>query len=166
MPTPGYMMINGEEQGSIKGSSFKQGYEDRIEVLAFEHLIELPARQETQITTGNPLHSPIVLSKEVDESTPRLYQALCRRETLEVVEIRWLRHTAEGREELFYMITLTNALIVRINPWGTDFLDERVEQYRPMEKVAMAYEAIRWTYGLDGDVEYEAVWDVSGRGGV
>lgn len=166
MPTPGYMTVIGEEQGLIQGSSFKQGQEDKIEVLAFEHLIELPARQDTQVVTGNPLHRPIVLSKEVDGSTPKLYQALCRRELLESVEIRWFRHTPEGKEVLFYTIALTNALIVRMNPWGADFLDERLEFYRPMEKVSMAYEAIRWSHGLDGDIEYEAVWDLAGRGPV
>jgi type VI secretion system secreted protein Hcp len=158
------MAIIGEDQGNITGSSFKQGQEDKIEVLAFDHLVELPARQDTQVTTGDPLHRPITLSKEVDGSTPKLYQALCRREILESVEIRWFRHNPDGKEELFYMITLTNALIVRMQPWGADFLDERLEHYRPMEKVAMAYEAIRWSWGLDGDVEYEAVWDVAGRG--
>lgn len=161
MSIPGYMTITGENQGAIAGSSFKQGQEDTIEVLSFDHLIELPARQETQITTGDPVHRPVVLSKEVDASTPKLYQALCRQELLEFLEIRWFRHTPEGKEELFYTVVLTNALIVAIQPWSADYLDERYEHYRPMEKISFAYEAIRWSWGADGDVEYEAVWDVN-----
>jgi type VI secretion system secreted protein Hcp len=155
------MAITGEDQGAIKGSSYKQGQEDKIEVLSFDHLIELPARQETQMTTGDPVHRPVMLRKEVDASTPKLYQALCRQELLESLEIQWFRHTPEGREELFYTVVLTNALIVAIQPWSADYLDERLEHYRPMEKVSFAYEAIRWSWGVDGDVEYEAVWDVN-----
>jgi len=40
MSIPGYMTITGENQGAIAGSSFKQGQEDTIEVLSFDHLID------------------------------------------------------------------------------------------------------------------------------
>ena len=158
MAIPGFMSITGEEQGLISGSSFKQGHEDKIEIHSFEHLVELPFHPDTQVASGEAVHRPITLCKEVDISTPKLYQALCHKEILETAEIRWFRHTPDGHEELFYMVSLQKGMIVRMKPWMPDFFDERLEHYRPMEQVSLVYEAILWSWGAEGDVEYESVW--------
>ena len=158
MATPGYMTIYGEQQGEISGFSYKQGQEDKIEVFSFRHAVQIPSSSSNQVMTGEPIHRPIILSKEVDKSTPKLYQALCQKEILETTEIIWFRHNPQGVEELHYTVKLVNARILGIEPWTPDFMDPEIEQYRFMENVSLSYERILWSSGSDGDVEFETSW--------
>ena len=156
MATPGYLSITGKDQGKIQGSCLFKEHEKEIEIYSFDHVVEVPANLDSPVSSGQPVHTPIVINKEVDKSSPKLYQALCRREVLTEVIFYWYRYTENGQYSLFYSVRLENALIAKIKPWMPNFFDlENERQYRFMEDVSFNYEKITWSYGPDGDVEYE-----------
>lgn len=158
MELSAYLEITGSEQGPIQGSSVRRAREDMIEVLQFNHCVEIPLGVDQSIGSGQATHRPLDIVKEVDRSTPKLYQALCQRESLDEVRVVWFRYNHAGKEELYYRIRLEKARILRIQPWTPDLLEDKHDQIRFMEKISFGYERIIWSWGPEGNVEYETDW--------
>jgi type VI secretion system secreted protein Hcp len=156
MPMPGNLTITGEVQGQIEGSCELEEREGTILVQAFDHVVEIPT-DDRGIASGRRAHRPMTITKEIDRSTPMLYQALCTGELLTDVKLDWYRLDGSGEEELYYSIELENAMITRIHPWVPNVLDRSSEGLRHMEDVSIAYERIIWTWEPDG-IEFEDQW--------
>ena len=106
---------------------------------------------------GRRVHKPMMITKEVDKSTPKLYQVMSSGERLTEAQIDWYRLDGTGDEELYYTVLLENALIVKIESWVPDVLDKANAIYGCMENIWFTYESIRWTWEEDG-IEYEEHW--------
>jgi type VI secretion system secreted protein Hcp len=61
--------------------------------------------------TGRRQHSPITIVREVDKASPLLWQALCSNESFESASLQFVRPDSNGKETVYYTITLTNATI-------------------------------------------------------
>jgi len=158
MELSAYLDITGSDQGLIQGSSQRRGREDKIEVFQFNHCVEIPLGVDQSVGSGQATHRPLEVIKEVDRSTPKLYQALCQRERLEEVKLGWYRYNPAGKEDLYYAIKLQNARILRIQPWTPDLAALGQEHIRFMEKISFGYEKIVWSWGPEGNVEFETDW--------
>jgi len=156
MPMPGNLIITGEEQGLIEGSCELEDREGTILVQAFDHVVEIPT-DDRGVASGRRSHRPIQITKEIDRSTPMLYQALCTGELLTEVQLDWYRIDGSGIEELYYSMLMTNGLITKIHPWVPNVLDRSQETLKHMEDVYITYEKIIWTWEPDG-IEYEDAW--------
>ena len=122
------------------------------------HVVEIPT-DERGVASGRRVHRPMTITKEIDKSTPMLYQALCGNELLTEVTLNWYRLDGTGDYELYYSIYMENAFITCIRPWVPNVLDRANEGLKHMEDVSIAYEKIIWTWEPDG-IEYEDVWGV------
>lgn len=151
----GFLTLRGDIQGVIEGNSRYEGNENEIEVLKFDHQIEIPRSAANQLTSGQVVHGGIKVNKLIDKSTPKLAQALDNREVLKEVVLSWYVHTSVGDRELMYRIKLENALITKIETWSPHLYDIEQDGYRLMESLTVSYEKIIWSYGSEGDVEYE-----------
>jgi type VI secretion system secreted protein Hcp len=109
------------------------------------------------MSSGRRVHRPLVITKEIDKSSPMLYQALCTGERLLEVKLDWFRIDETGTEELYYSVQLKNALISKVKPWMPNAMDASMSGFRHMEDVSIIYEKIIWTWELDG-IEYEDEW--------
>lgn len=158
MELSGYLKLKGQHQGDIQGSSIRKGRENLIELYSFGHCVEMPLQGDAGLPSGAAMHRPLKVAKEVDKASPRLYQALCQKESLPSAEFSWYRFNQQGREELYFRIQLEKALVVRIEPWTPSHFDEKHEQFRFMEWVDFVYEKITWSWGESGSVEYETDW--------
>ncbi len=158
-PMPVHMTMEGETQGAINGSCEMKGRENSILVYAFGHNIHIPRDPQTGLASGKRIHGAFKILKEVDKSSPKLYQALCTGENLTNVEIKFYRIAPDGTEEHYFTTTLENAIIVNISPsMPTAFLAQN-EAYRHMETVSFTYRKIKWTWEVDG-IESEDDWTV------
>lgn len=158
MPMPGNLRITGEVQGEIEGS-FEHDDSERdgtILVQAFDHVVEIPT-DSRGVASGRRTHAPITITKEIDRSTPMLYQALCTGELLTEVQLDWYRIDGSGDDELYFSMLMENAMITRIHPWVPNVLDQSNAQMKHMEDLSIAYESIIWTWEPDG-IEYEDTW--------
>jgi type VI secretion system secreted protein Hcp len=157
MPMPGNLTLVGKEQGPIEGSCDIEGREETILVQSFKHVVDLPSN-EAGLPSGRRIHRPLMITKEVDKSSPKLYQALCTGEPMSEATLRWYRMDGTGEEQQFFTVMLQNALLVKIESWVPDVLDKQNAQYGNMENLWFTYEVIRWTWEEDG-IEYEEHWD-------
>jgi type VI secretion system secreted protein Hcp len=88
MPIPAYMWLVDDGGALIKGSVDVQDRERSIEVVGFSHGLNLPVDSANGKVTGTRSHSPMMLEKEFDSSSPYLYKAVATGQTLKSAEIR------------------------------------------------------------------------------
>ncbi|WP_396586393.1 type VI secretion system tube protein TssD [Bermanella sp. R86510] len=153
MALPGYMKITAENQGAIEGDCDLDSREGFIVVHGMNHKVKLPTDQQG-LPNGKRIHMPITIIKEVDRTSPMLYQALSDGELLTEVLIDWYRLDGAGMEELYYRQKLKNAQVTAIQflvEDGTDTVNSRMGH---MESVSLIYDSIIWGHEVDG-IEYE-----------
>jgi type VI secretion system secreted protein Hcp len=154
---PAYLQIEGTNQGPIEGSCDERDREGMIVVYSFGHNVVIPTDPATGQATGQRVHNPLKILKEIDKSSPKLFRALCTGERLVTVTLRFHRINQVGQEEHYFTIELEDAIIVSITPsFPTAFLSQN-ESYRHMETVSFSYRKITWTWEPDG-IESEDSW--------
>ena len=154
---PCYLVLKGQNQGNIEGSIEVKGHEKKILVQAVNHSIEIPKSPQTGLPTGKRVHGPMTLVKEVDKSSPKLFQALTSGEQMEEVTLEYYRISPKGIEEKYYTVKLFNAILTNIRAWTPNCLTDENKQMGHMEDVSFTYEKICWTYDPDG-IEAEDSW--------
>ena len=153
MALPGYMKVTAENQGFIESECDLDGREGYIVVQGVEHCVKLPT-DHRGLPNGRRVHMPITILKELDRTSPMLYQALSEGELLTEVTIDWYRIDSAGMEELYYRQTLKNAQITAIEFVVEHEADSANSKTGHMEKVSLIYDSISWSHEADG-IEFE-----------
>ena len=109
-----YLNLKGQKQGEIKGSVTQKGREGKIMVIAINHEIVSPRDAASGLPTGKRQHKPFVITKELDKSSPLLYNALVNNENISEWKLEfWTPQlaatTGVGSEKQHYTVKLTNA---------------------------------------------------------
>lgn len=142
-----YMTLNGKAQGLISescstvksmGNRCQSSYTNEIMVLSYHHNM-------TVVNTDKATHSPIILTKYTDKSSPLLAQALSHREEVNG-NISFYRVAAAGFQEKYYSIEFRGGLIVSLT---ADFAHSTSQlDSEPQEHLAIRYRDIIWTHHL------------------
>ena len=157
MAMPAHLTLHGEKQGKIEGSCDMQGREGTILVYGMDHAITIPRSPTDGLATGKRVHGPLSIVKEYDNSSPKLYQALCTGEHMKNVTLKWYRITKQGSEEHYFTHVLEDAIVVSVSPFMPTTLLSENDPYRHMEKVSFTYKKIKWTWEPNG-IEAEDSW--------
>ena len=157
MPMPCYLIVEGQNQGKIEGSVKIKGHEGKILVQAVDHTIEIPKSPQTGLPTGKRVHGPMRVTKEIDKSSPKLFQALTSGEQLKTVSLEFYRISPKGTEEKYYTVKLSNAILTSAKSWTPNCLNPDNKQMGHMEDISLTYEKISWTYEPDG-IEADDDW--------
>jgi type VI secretion system secreted protein Hcp len=108
-----FLTITGTKQGSIKGEAAKEGGSmGSIAVSAVMH-----EATPMGAMTGKRQHSPITITKEVDQASPLLFQAMTTHEMLSNVTIVFAG-SGSGAGKVAQKIVLTDATITNIRKVG------------------------------------------------
>jgi type VI secretion system secreted protein Hcp len=78
----------------------------------------VPHDAESGKSSGKRQHSPFVIIKYIDYSTPQLLQSAYSNETLKSVVIEFTKSDQQGRPTIYYKVTLSNATISQISQYG------------------------------------------------
>jgi len=157
MNNPIFIKIEGSTQGLITkgaftpesiGNSYQKGHEDESLVKAFSHNISIPRDPQSGQPSGQRVHEPLTISKLYDKSSPLLYNALTKGETLPTVELKWYRTSYEGKPEHYFTIVLEDAVIVNIASNMKAEQGEAKTQVSPIEEVSFAYRKITWRHEI------------------
>lgn len=154
MANHGYMTITGKSQGLISGGCSTQdsignkcqsGHTDEIMVLSYSH---------NMVNIGNinkPTHGPIVITKNVDKSSPLLAQALSSREEIDCT-ISFYRVSSFGMQEKFYSVSIKGGVVADL----TLEMPHAILQHdsEPQEHMAIRYREITWTHHAAGTSGY------------
>jgi type VI secretion system secreted protein Hcp len=155
------MRLTSEVQGEIKGSVTKAGLEDSIMVIGFSHEVHSPRDAASGLPTGKRQHKPIIVTKEIDKSTPLLLSALINNENITDMELRFWKPLRRGKKFQYYTIQLLNARIVNIQQ---EMLNNKYPEnvlHNEREHVSFVYHKIVWTYE-DGGLTSEDSWPEGG----
>jgi type VI secretion system secreted protein Hcp len=150
-----YLKVKGSKQGEIKGDVTEKGKEGLIKTISFQHEVASPREAASGQATGKRQHKPLVITKEIDKSSPLLMAALTKNENLNEVTLTFYRpDKATGANELWYTITLKDAHVSDIkSTWVS-------EKKMSLEELSFTYEKIKWTFA-DGNVTHEDSWEGS-----
>ena len=150
MANHGYMSITGRKQGLISsgcstqdsiGNKCQMGHVDEIMVLAYSH--DMVAGSDGTITGGRGQHKPVVITKNIDKSSPLIAAALHDGEEVECI-IDFYRTSTVGSQEKYFNVRLSGARIAYMNiqvPHAIHMTDGQ-----PQEVVAIRYRDITWTH--------------------
>jgi type VI secretion system secreted protein Hcp len=157
-----YLYVTGQKSGQVKGGVTQKGREDSIMVIAVNHEVITPRDLQSGLPTGARIHKPFVITKELDKSTPILYNILCTNENCSKVIIKfWTPQlkaaTGVGAEFQNYTVTLTNANIASIGFRMLNNKDQALAKFTEMEEIAFTYEKIEWVW-VDGGITAEDSW--------
>ncbi len=158
-----YMTLKGQKSGQIKGSCTQKGREDTIVVIATNHEITSPRDVASGLPTGKRMHRPFVITKELDKSSPLLYNVLCLNENLTEVVIKyWTPQlkaaSGTGSEVQHYTIKLTNANIANIRFVQANVRYPDLVKFAEYEEISFTYQKIEWTWN-DGGISANDDWE-------
>ena len=104
-----YLSVEGAKQGKFKGDVNSKSKPNAIRCSYYGYAISTSHDTGSGMATGKRQHSPIVIHKTINNSSPQFMQALIQNEVLKTVTIE-LRTTTKT----YYTITLENAAISSI----------------------------------------------------
>ena len=140
------LAITGEKQGQIKGGVTQKGKEGTIAVYKLHHEITSPRDVASGQATGKRVHQPLVITKEIDTASVKLFQALVTNESLKQVVINFWQPGKNGIEINYYRITLSNAFVANISQDLPNIFEPSEAKLPFLEKVAFVYQKIQWQY--------------------
>jgi type VI secretion system secreted protein Hcp len=151
MPQKAYLKIKGSKQGDIKGSVTAKGFEGQIEVIAVAHEIFSPRDLGAGQAAGRRQHKPIVITKNIDRSTPLLRQSFATGERLTEWLLQFFTKASNGSQKLYFTIKLTDAGITSASLIMPNAQVPETSNLREFEDLTFDYRAITWTW-LDGNI--------------
>ena len=153
-----YLKLKGQKQGEIKGSVTQKGRENKIMVIAVTHEIVSPRDPASGLPTGKRMHKPFVITKELDKSTPLLFNVLVNNENITEWELQHWQPSRDGAEKQHYTVKLTNANIASIHFRMPNNKNPDLMKYAEYEEVAFTYQKIEWTW-VDGGITAMDDWE-------
>ncbi|RXJ82695.1 Hcp family type VI secretion system effector [Arcobacter sp. F2176] len=157
MNNPIFISIEGSTQGLITegtftpesvGNSYQKGHENEALLKGFSHNIRIPRDPQSGQPSGQRVHEPVVITKLIDKSSPLLYNALTKGETLTNVELKWYRTSYAGKPEHYLSIVLEDAVIVDMHTSLDTEEGLAKTQVAPLETVSFAYRKITWRHEI------------------
>lgn len=158
-----YLKLKGQKSGEIRGSVTQKGREGKIMVIAVSHSIVSPRDAASGLPTGKRQHKPLVITKELDKSSPLLWNVLVGNENLPEWELQfWTPQvsssTGTGQEKQHFTIKLTNANIASIDFRMLNNKNPELMRYAEYEEVAFTYQKIEWIW-VDGGITAMDDWE-------
>lgn len=144
--------------GGYKGDSTQAGDKnEKFTVYKIDHKVELPVDPQTGQPTGNRIHGPFSITIPKCAGGVEVKKAMCSAEP-EKLEVVISHFNPQKTTEIYYEITLTDAIVCKIEDATYDTLDPKYTKYPDLEKVSFTYSKIKWTDKVDNK-EHEDSWE-------
>ncbi len=158
MAIPAYLWLKDDGGADIRGSVDVNGREGSIEVVGFNHNVSIPVDGRTGKITGTRVHGSMNLEKEFDSSSPYLYKAVTKGQTLKSAELKWYKINDAGQEVEYFNMLMEGVKIVSVSPGMINSKDPAHIHLNHLESIAMLYDKITWKY-CDGNMIYSDAWE-------
>ena len=158
MALPLYLTLTDDNNQIIKGSSSVIGRENTIEVIEFDHDVEIPTDKNTGKLVGARIHKPLSFCKEIDSSSVYLYKAVTTGQTLKTAEFKWYRINESGQEVEYFTTKLENVKVVSVEQIVPNVKNSQNDDYPHLEKIKLRYEKISWVF-KDGNIIHNDSWN-------
>jgi type VI secretion system secreted protein Hcp len=159
LPIVAYASIQGSKQGNFKGEGMVQGRQGQIECVGFNYITQALLDAGSGMSTGKRQHSPVVIVKRLDASSPQLLEAAFTNEVLKTVTIEFVRTGPDGRPASYQTIKLTNAVVVKVNQFGGTASPERLQPGSSvLEEISFSFQKIE-VDNMDGKTSAVDSWN-------
>lgn len=126
------------DDGTLQVDGSQQGQFPSILVEAFRLNVARPIDAASGLPTGQVQYKSLVVTKNIDETTPMIAQAMVQNETLQSVTLR-----LEDRGTDYFEIRLENAVVAG---YSTGMVPRCDGTHAHLEEVEFAYQRIIWTH--------------------
>jgi type VI secretion system secreted protein Hcp len=139
-----FMHVDGGSIGTVEGEATEKGHETWITLSGYDGDAAAPTATGAGggAGAGKVQLKPIVVTKPIDKSTPKLFQALVTGTRLPTVQIDFVRPDGVGGEEVFYSVKLEQVIVTDVHQ-----SDAGTSSGRPLEQVSLDFQKIEITYG-------------------
>lgn len=139
-----FMHVDGGSIGTVEGEATEKGHEKWITLSGYDGDATAPTATGAGggAGAGKVQLKPIVVTKPIDKSTPKLFQALVTGTRLPTVQIDFVRPDGVGGEEVFYSVKLEQVIVT-----GVHQTDPGKAGGQPLEQVSLDFQKIEITYG-------------------
>ena len=143
----------------IEGEAKDQDHIKWTDILSFSQGLSQPGSGATGATRrrGDVVLDDIIISKELDKSSPKIAEAVCKGKVFPKVEIHLTASYTDAGRVTYYAYELTNAIVTSYNISGGGQSEDV-----PMEDLSVNFEEIKVTYTENdaegkkiGNIEYE-----------
>jgi type VI secretion system secreted protein Hcp len=113
-----FMHVDGGSLGTIEGEATEKGHEKWITLTGYDGDATVPVASSGSgggTTTGKVRLEPIVITKPIDKSTPKLFEALVTGRHLPAVQIDFVRAAGNGGDETFYSVKLEQVIVTGVH---------------------------------------------------
>ena len=147
------LTANGE---TIEGESTiaSSDREDTIECFSFSYGVASPMESFSGQPAGFSAYAPIVVTKQIDKSTPFLWKALTLNENIEATFRFFRPEPGSGFTEHFYTIVITDGRVSAIDFQSPDSMDAVVGGHPPRETISFVYNNMIQTHEVSS-VEHQ-----------
>ena len=153
-----YLRLKGQKSGEINGSAGKKSRTGSIAVIACDHQVVSPRDIQSGLPTGQRVHHPLVITKEVDAASPLLWNILCTNENITEWELRFWQPAPGGTKTQYFTIILTNANIAGIRMTMPNNKAKETATLNEREEITFTYQKIEWRYE-DGAITAADDWE-------
>lgn len=127
----------------IEGESRDDKHPKWIEVSSWSHVIRQPKSATASTAGGHTAerteHGDMILTKDIDSTSPSIYLASSQGDTFKTVTLQFMR--ASGKERVQYLeIVLHNVIVSSVAP------SVGIGEGLPTETVSLKYASVKWTY--------------------
>lgn len=158
MSIPLYLWLKDDGGVDIKGDVNIKGRERSIEVTGLYHDVFIPTDEHSGKLTGTRIHGAFCFDKQIDASSPWLYQAASSGKMLNSAEFKWYRINHNGWEEEYFNVFLEGVTVLGVTPIMYDIKMAYGEKRPHLEYVELRYQRITWKY-LDGNIIHSDSWN-------
>jgi type VI secretion system secreted protein Hcp len=139
-----FMQVDGGTIGTIEGEATEKGHEKWITVSGYDGDATAPTSTGSGggAGAGKVQFKPIVITKPIDTSTPKLFEALVTGRHLPAVQIDFVRAGGAGGDEVFYSVKLKQVIVADIHQ-----SDSGKAGGRTLEQVSLDFQSIEITEG-------------------
>jgi type VI secretion system secreted protein Hcp len=136
-----FMHVDGGTLGSFDGEATEKGHEKWITLSGYDGDAVAPvATGGGGIASGKVQFKDIVVTKPIDTSTPKLFEALVTGRHLPAVQIDFVRPDGAGGDEVFYSVKLEQVFVTDIHQ-----SDAGKAGGHPLEQVSLDFQKIEIT---------------------
>lgn len=140
----------------IQGANLKGGREGTTQVVKVNHRVDIPTDSQRGIPMSERRHGKVQVILEADTAIPSLYQAVCRGEVLDELELMWYRITPDGLQEHYFSHVLNNVRVSSVEMQLPDTQDPSMDETGHRVALDLNYEKILWKH-MEG-FEFEDAW--------
>jgi type VI secretion system secreted protein Hcp len=141
-----YVTVQGSKQGNFKGSENVSGKQGSIECIGFSYMVQDALDQASGAPVGKHTHSPVMIVKRLDATTPQFLQAAYTNESLKSVIIEFTKRSADGKTIVSKTVTLTNAMVSRVSQFGgTTATGQQLQNAGLFEEISLIFQKIEFT---------------------